>query len=245
MLGTLINVGTVLLGGATGLLAGSRLPEKVHQGIMSVLGLFTFAFGIQLFMKTQNPIIVLLALLLGLLIGEWAHIENALESFGGWLERRVGINQEAQADPENGLGAQQRFVRGFVVASLLFCVGPMAILGSIQDGLTGNYQTLAIKSIMDGFAAMAFASSLGIGVLFSALSVFVYQGAITLAAAQIQGALSTAMMNEMTAAGGVMMCAIAVSSLLNIRPIRVGNLLPALLFAPLLVLLFQSLGIAA
>jgi uncharacterized membrane protein YqgA involved in biofilm formation len=245
MLGTLINVGTVLLGGVTGLLAGARLPEKVHQGIMSVLGLFTFAFGIQLFMKTQNPIIVLLALMLGLLIGEWARIESALESFGGWLERRVGITQEAQADPENGLDTQQRFVRGFVAASLLFCVGPMAILGSVQDGLTGNYQTLAIKSIMDGFAAMAFASSLGIGVLFSALSVFLYQGAITLAAAQIQGALSTAMMNEMTAAGGVMMCAIAVSSLLNIRPIRVGNLLPALLIAPLLVLLFQSLGIAA
>jgi uncharacterized membrane protein YqgA involved in biofilm formation len=138
---------------------------------------------------------------------------------------------------------QNRFVRGFFTASLLFCVGPIAILGSIQDGLSGNYQLLAVKSVLDGFAAVAFASSLGVGVLFSALPILVYQGGVSLLATQIQPLVSEAMMTEMTATGGVLLMAIAIGNLLELRPIRSGNFLPALLVAPLLVALLTAVGI--
>jgi uncharacterized membrane protein YqgA involved in biofilm formation len=136
-----------------------------------------------------------------------------------------------------------RFVRGFLTASLVYSIGPMAILGSIQDGLTGDYSLLAIKSVLDGFASLAFASSLGVGVLFSSLVTLVYQGGLTLLAAQAQAFISTAMMNEMTATGGVLLLGIAISNLLEIKPIRVGNFLPALAIAPLLVAILVFLGI--
>jgi len=125
----------------------------------------------------------------------------------------------------------------------VFCVGPMTILGSIQDGLTGDYQTLAIKSVLDGFASLAFASSLGVGVLFSALVILVYQGSLTLLAAQIQQIISAPMMTEMNATGGVILMAIAIGALLEIRPIRAGNLLPALFIAPPLVWIMSRLGL--
>ena len=145
--------------------------------------------------------------------------------------------------PVESGGDTSRFVRGFFTASLLFCVGPMAILGSIQDGLTGNFQTLAVKAILDGFTAMAFASTLGVGVLFSAAMVFLYQGAISLLAFQVQAVVSDAMMVEMNATGGLILIALAVSSLLEIKKIRAGNFLPGLIIAPLLVLLMSRLGI--
>jgi uncharacterized membrane protein YqgA involved in biofilm formation len=128
-----------------------------------------------------------------------------------------------------------RFIRGFLTASLVFCVGPITILGSIQDGLTGDYNLLAIKSVLDGFAALAFGSTLGIGVLFSTLVILVYQGGLSLLAAQAQALITQPMMAEMTAVGGVLLLGLAISSLLEIKPIRVGNFLPALLIAPLIV----------
>src|SRR4030066_334036 len=128
-----------------------------------------------------------------------------------------------------------RFIRGFLTASLVFCVGPMTILGSIQDGLTGDYSLLAIKSVLDGFAALAFASTLGLGVLFSTLVILIYQGGISLLAAQAQALVSPAMMAEMTAVGGVLLLGISVSNLLELKPIRVGNFLPALIIAPITV----------
>ena len=133
-------------------------------------------------------------------------------------------------------------MRGFVTASLLFGIGPMAILGSIQDGLTGSYQTLAVKSIMDFFASMAFASTLGAGVLFSALVVLFYQGSISLLALQVQRVVSDGMMAELTAVGGVILIAIALSSMLEIKKIRTGSFLPALIIAPLLVFILEIFG---
>ena len=202
---------------------------------MSCLGLFTFAYGILLFLKSENSLIVLGSLLIGILLGEWMQIEKGLENVGGWLEKR--FNQSDDAD------SQARFIRGFLTASLLFCIGPIAILGSIQDGLTGDYSLLAIKSILDGFAALAFASSLGIGVIFSSLSILVYQGAITLTAAQAQAFITPQMMNEMTAVGGIILLALALSSLLELIKIRAGNYLPALFATPFIVLLFNALGL--
>ena len=231
MTGTLINILTVLVGGTLGLLFGSRLPERLRQTVIAGLGLFTAAIGLQMFMETENAIIVLGALLTGALLGEWWRIEDRLRNLGSLLERRF-----TQPQAESTVGSQgSRFVRGFLTASLVFCVGPMTILGSIQDGLTGDYKLLAIKAVLDGFAALAFASSLGVGVLFSALVILLYQGGLSLLAAQAQALITPAMMSEMTAVGGVLLLGIAISSLLEIKPIRVGNFLPALLIAPLIV----------
>ncbi len=222
--GTLLNVATVLIGGAVGLLLGARLPERVRQTVVAGLGLFTLAYGLQMFLKTQNALVVLGSLLIGALLGEWWRIEDRLAGLGRWLEQRFSSQK----------GAQNRFVRGFLTASLVFCVGPMTILGAVQDGLTGDFSTLAVKAVLDGFAALAFASSLGVGVLFSVLVIIVYQGALTLLAAQVQAWVSPAMMTEMSAVGGVILLAIAISSLLELKAIRAANFLPALVIAPLL-----------
>jgi hypothetical protein len=239
MFGTLLNIATVLIGGALGLLFGSRLPERVRQTVVAGLGLFTLAIGLQMFLSTQNAIIVLGSLLVGGLLGEWWRIEDGLRGLGAFLERRF-TGRQAPADGQPP-AQRDRFIKGFLTASLVFCVGPMTILGSIQDGLTGNYQTLAIKAVLDGFAALAFASTFGVGVLFSVLVILVYQGGLSLLAAQADAVITEPMMAEMTAAGGVILLGIALSSLLEIKPIRVGNFLPALLVAPLIVALLAAL----
>ena len=186
--------------------------------------------------------------MVGGVLGEWWKIETRLSNLGGFLEARFtrkkppsGDTGETISPIENPGGS--RFIRGFLTASLVFCVGPMTILGSIQDGLTGDYHLLAIKSVLDGFASLAFASSLGVGVLFSTLVVFTFQGGISLLAAQAQALITTPMMNEMTAVGGVLLLGLAISSLLEIKPIRVGNFLPALVLAPLIVAILAGLGI--
>ncbi len=232
MTGTLINIATILVGGGLGMAFGSRLPQRVRQTVVSGLGLFTLAMGIRMFLDTQNALIVVVSLLIGALLGEWWRIEAGLSAVGKRLEARFA----------SGEGQQDLFVRGFLTSSLLFCVGPMTILGSIQDGLLGDFHLLAIKSVLDGFAALAFASTLGVGVLFSVLVVLVYQGGISLMAAQAEALLSDAMVAEMTAVGGVLLVGLAIGSLLELRPIRTGNLLPALVIAPLIVAVLAALG---
>ncbi len=227
MTGTLLNIATVLIGGTIGLLFGARIPERFKSTVIAGMGLFTFAMGVQMFLKTDNPLIVLGALLIGALLGEWGRIEDGLKNLGAILERRFARDDSAEGSA--------RFVRGFLTASLLFCVGPMTILGSIQDGLTGDYNLLAVKSVLDGFAALAFASTLGVGVLFSSVIILVYQGGISLLAGQLSTIVTDAMMAEMTATGGVILMGLALSSLLEIKPIRVGNFIPALAVAPLIV----------
>lgn len=227
MTGTLLNILTVLVGGSLGLLFGARLPERLKATVIAGMGLFTAGIGLQMFLKTGNAIIVLGSLLLGVLLGEWWGIEDGLQRLGGFLESKFGA---AEVD-----SASNRFVRGFLTASLLFCVGPLTILGSIQDGLTGDYSLLAVKAVLDGFGALAFASTLGVGVLFSTLVILVYQGGITLLAAQLNSVVTQPMMNELTATGGVILVGLAISSLLEIKKIRAGNFLPALAIAPLIV----------
>ena len=236
MTGTLLKIATVLIGGTLGLLFGARVPERLKATVVAGMGLFTAAIGIQMFLKTENSLIVLGSLLIGALLGEWWRIEDGLQALGQILEKRFSKNDE---DSE---GVSSKFVRGFLTSSLLFCVGPLAILGSIQDGLTGNYNLLAVKSVLDGFASLAFASTLGPGVLFSALVILVYQGGISLLAAQLNAIATPSMMNEMTAAGGVILMGLAISSLLEIKKIRTGNFLPALAIAPLIVWILSIFG---
>ena len=226
MTGTFLNIATVLIGGVIGLIFGARIPERLKGTVIAGMGLFTSAMGLQMFLKTENPLIVLGALLIGTLLGEWLKIEDGLQNLGKYLEGRFS---------KEGDDGSNKFVRGFLTASLLFCVGPMTILGSIQEGLTGDYNLLAVKSVLDGFASLAFASTLGIGVMFSTIVILVYQGGISLLAAQLNAVVTPSMMNELTATGGVLLLGLAVSSLLEIRKIRVGNMLPGLAVAPLIV----------
>lgn len=228
MTGTIINVIAILIGGAAGMLFGARLSEKLKSTVIAGMGLFTGAVGLQMFLKTGNPLVVLGGLLIGALLGEWWDIEARLQSLGVWLETRLSGNSD---------GGSSRFVRGFLTSALLFCIGPMAILGSISDGLTGDYSTLTIKSVLDGFGSIAFASSLGVGVLFSALPVLVYQGGVSLLAGQLNAIVTAEMMAEMTATGGVLLVGVALSSLLELKKIRIGNFLPALAVTPLIVYL--------
>jgi uncharacterized protein len=231
MIGTILNVIAIILGGTIGVIGGNKFPEKLRQSVMLGFGLFTFALGIQMFLKTQNVMVVLASLLFGIILGEWMRIEDGLHFVGKWLEDRFARNTEE--------GSQGRFVRGFMAASLVYCIGPVAILGSIQDGLTGDYSLLAVKSVLDGFISVAFASTLGIGVAFSALPILVYQGGISLLAHQVQSIATPPVMAEMTAVGGVLLSGVAVSGMLEIKKIRVGNFLPAIFLAPLFVAIFQ------
>lgn len=226
MTGTFLNIATVLIGGALGLIFGTRIPEQLKATVISGMGLFVLAMGLQMFLNTENPLIVLGSLLIGTLLGEWWRIEDRLQNLGKFLEQRFS---RAGEDGSN------TFVRGFLIASLLFCAGPLTILGSIQDGLTGDYNLLAVKSVLDGFAALAFASTLGVGVMFSTIVILVYQGGISLLAAQLNSIVTPAMMNELTATGGVILLGLAISRLLEIKNIRVGNMLPGLAVAPLIV----------
>ncbi len=181
-------------------------------------------------LDTANILIVMGSVLLGGILGEWWRIEERLQAVGDALQQRMGI------------GTADTLAQGFVTASLIFCVGPMTILGSIRDGLVGDYSLLAIKSLLDGFAALALASSLGVGVMLSALTVLVYQGLLTALASVAQVAMSQAMITEMTATGGVIIMGIGLV-LLDIKRIRVANLLPGIFIAPLMVAILSALGI--
>ena len=240
MTGTIINVTAVLVGGAIGVRLGHRLSRKLQETVMNGLGMMVIVLGVAMALESQNLLIVMGSVLIGGVLGEWWRLEDGLEKVGNWLEDRFGQPDDA---------AQGRSItRAFVTTSLLFCVGPLTIVGSILDGLTGNYQPLAIKSMLDGFAALAFGASLGPGVLFSAVTILIYQGGLTLLAKFFGASLTgitadTPAVIEMSATGGVLILGIGLI-LLEIKRIRVGNFLPALLIAPLIVVVLQAFGVA-
>jgi uncharacterized protein len=234
MTGTILNAFTVLIGGTLGTFLGSRFPQRMQETVFASLGLFTLAIGLNNSLATGNPLIVLGSLLLGALAGEALQIEAGLERFGQWLQRRLSRGQS---------GSSARFVEAFVTASIVFCVGPLTIQGAIEDGLRGDYTLLAIKSLLDGFAALAFAATMGVGVLASILVILGFQGGISLLASLGAGVFSPDMIAEMTAAGGVVLLSIGLR-LLQVKQIRSANLLPALFIAPALVALLAALGVS-
>jgi uncharacterized membrane protein YqgA involved in biofilm formation len=230
MTGTFINAGAVLAGTGIGLGAGTRLTERLQQRVLAGLGMVTLVIGVQLALAwgqhdttAQTPLYVLGAILLGGLVGEALDLEGRIEAVGDALQARLA--DEA---------GHSTLSEGFVTASLLFCVGSLAVVGSIQDGLTGEWQTLATKAVLDGFAAIALAASLGWGVALSAGSILLYQGAITLGAGALDGVLQGEALAALTSAGGITIIGISMK-LLAIKDVRVANFLPALVFAPLLV----------
>lgn len=245
--GTLINAGTVLAGTVAGTVLGERLPERIRETVMDALGLVVLLVGLGEGFEAFRPplttlvrgnaaggvpiLIVLGSVLVGGIVGELIGIDRGLTAAGEALKRRFA-------------SGQARFTEGFVVASLVFCVGPLTVLGSIRDGLSGDYSLLAIKAMLDGFAALAFSSALGWGVGFSVITILVYQGGLSAlastAAAAIPDPAASPAIAAVTATGGVLILAIGLR-LLRLREIRVANLLPALALAPLAVLVLERL----
>ena len=223
MTGTFVNTGAIVAGSLIGLAAGQRIPERIKTILMQTLGLSTLLIGLHMALSAREVIPIVGSLLLGALTGEVLRIEDGLERIGHWLKKRARSNSSS-------------FVEGFVTTSLLYCTGAMVIVGAIQDGTTGNATTLYIKAMLDGVASIAFASTLGIGVLFSAVSVFLVQGSITLLASQLTFLQGPAVLGAITSTGGLLIVAIAIN-LLNMARIRIGNLLPALVYAALLTLI--------
>jgi uncharacterized membrane protein YqgA involved in biofilm formation len=230
MVGTLINVGTVIAGTAIGTAMGPRLPERIQQRVLAGLGMITLVIGVDLALAwggkdtTQStPLYVLAGILFGGIAGEAIRIEQRLEALGDRVQARLA-----------GDAGHSTVSEGFVTASLLFCVGSLTVIGSIQDGLTGDYQTLATKAVLDGFASIALAATLGWGVGLAAITVLVVQGAITLGAHLFEHILVGEALAVLTSAGGVTIIGIALK-LLAIKDVKVGNFLPALVIAPALV----------
>lgn len=240
MIGTVINVVAILVGGIVGTSIGERMPLKLQETVMHGLGVMCVVLGLSMALQSQNLLIVMGSVLVGGIVGEWWRIEARLESVGRWLEERFGRPEDAARG--------RSIMRAFVTTSLLYCVGPLAVVGSILDGLTGNFQPLAIKSTLDGFASLAFGASLGPGVLFSTVPIVVYQGGLSLLArlfgANLTGITAdTPAIVELSATGGVLIIAIGLV-LLEIKQIRVGNFIPAVFLAPFAVIFLTQLGVA-
>lgn len=238
--GTIINTITVILGSLIGLFIGQRLHENTQKTVLHGLGLVTMVVALNNALTTQNILVPLFAIILGAMLGEWMQLEERLESLGKWLELRVG---QRLGERDEG-----RLVRAFVTASLVYCVGPLTIIGSIQDGLVNDYQFLLLKAVLDGFASIAFAASLGPGVILSAGTVFLFQGGLALIAMLFGNALGGVTADhpaviEMTATGGIVLLSIAFM-LLEIKRLRAANFLPAIFLAPAFVVLLNWLGIS-
>ncbi|MFC1465480.1 MAG: DUF554 domain-containing protein [Candidatus Brachytrichaceae bacterium NZ_4S206] len=242
MVGTILNVVTVLVGTALGVMLGNRLPARMRETVLTGLGLSTIGYAVlnvvDAMADQQNVpfkfIVILLSILLGGVVGELLDLDGALHRFGAALERRFARSDDAERTA--------RFIRGYVAASLVFCVGPMTILGSIQDGLKGDYSLLAIKSTLDGFAALAFAASLGIGVGFSIITIIVVQGGIALLAGQLQSWFTSPMLAVLSATGALLIIGIGLT-LLDLKQIRLANYLPALVIGPTIVAVLGALGL--
>ncbi|HEX2619085.1 MAG TPA: DUF554 domain-containing protein [Phototrophicaceae bacterium] len=247
--GTLLNVLTVAIGSLLGMAIGDRLPKRIQESVVTGLGLVVFFVGMSNAGKTGNIIIPLLSIAIGVIIGELLRIDLALENLGSWLQSRFSRSTETTSVLPDSAStttpdSRERFITGFVTASLVFCIGPLTLLGSIQDGmgLAIGFQQLAIKSVLDGFASMAFAASFGIGVLFTALTIFVVQGGLAVIGSLVGAFMTPPMIAEMTATGGLVLMGLSLI-LLDIKKPRMANFLPALLIAPLIVAVAQVVGI--
>ena len=227
-LGTLINTATVLIGGMVGIAMGDKIPDRVRVIVVQVIGMVTIGLGLSDLLKTHNMVFPLLGMVFGAVIGEVLRIEDRLEGIGEVIRKRFAKRQ----DPG-------RFVSGFVTATLLFCIGPLTILGAIQDASGATPQLYIIKGTLDGFMSVIFGAIHGVGVLFSAVSVFVVQGTLTLFGTQLDSLLNDRMRIELFATGGLAVMAIGLN-LLDIKKIRLGSLLPGLIVTPVLVQLFAD-----
>lgn len=227
LVGTVVNAAAICAGALVGVALKKGLPDQLKGTVMQGLGLAVIFLGIQMTFQTQNPLIVIASMVLGGLLGELLKLEDLISRLGQRLERRFG-------DRNGG-----EFSRAFVTTSIIYCVGAMAVMGAIEDGLTGQPNTLFAKAMLDGISSVIFASTMGIGVLFSAIPVFVYQGAITLSAAWASAFISSWVVAELTAAGGLVITGIGLN-ILGVTRIRVASLLPAIFVAVVIVSVLEA-----
>lgn len=225
MLGTIVNSATIIVGSILGVFLNKGIKDEYKSTIMDGVALVVILIGIMGALDTENIILMTISIVVGSITGEALQIEKKLDKLGSSLEQKLGRGNS-------------NFSKGFVTASLVFCVGAMAIVGSLESGLRGNHSTLFAKSILDGISSIIFASTLGIGVGFSALAVFLYQGTITLGASFVKELLTPEVINEMSAVGGLLIAAIGIN-ILGLKKIRVGNMLPSI-FIPLLYFLMKK-----
>lgn len=216
LLGTVVNAAAIIAGSVVGILVRGGIRENYRHTLLQAIALAVVLIGVKGALGSQDLLLIIVSLALGTLAGEFFQIEERLLQIGKLLERKLAFEGQGVA-------------HGFVTASLVFCVGAMAVVGSLESGLAGNHQTLYAKSVLDGLSSVVFASTLGAGVLFSAFSVFVYQGCITLAAGALQQALTQEVVLQMSAVGGLLIAAIGIN-MMEIKKIRVGNMLPAIFF---------------
>jgi uncharacterized membrane protein YqgA involved in biofilm formation len=231
--GTLLNAATVLIGGLLGTVLGDRLPERLRENVVRGVGLFTLAMGVKFAIETSNLLYVLGAMLLGGIVGSLVGVDARLNQLGEALERRFAR------------GGASTVAEAFVTASIVFCVGPLTFLGSIQNGLTGDASLLIVKSVLDGFTAIALAATLGWGVLLTIPLILLYQGGLALGASLFAGLLSDLQLREMSAVGGLLIIGVGLK-LLSIRDVKVADFLPAIVVSPLVVValgrLLEALG---
>lgn len=225
MLATIINAASIIVGSLLGLLLKNKVQEKHKELIYTSIGLVCLVIGLSMALKTKEILILAFSIPLGGFIGEWLDIEGAILKFGNWLKNRFQQKKEGEAN----------FAAGFLSATVLFCVGAMAIIGSFKAGVEGNYDLLFTKSAMDGMIAILFAAALGAGVAFSALSILLYQGSLTFLSVWLKPLVSEPLLNEITAVGGVLIIMIALN-LLSLKKIKTGNFLPAVVMAIVLII---------
>lgn len=238
--GTLINAAAVLVGSLLGMLVGDRLPQRTRETVIFGLGLVVLVIAIGNAQATGNILIPLFSIAVGALIGEALRLDMRLEALGGWLQERFGGGSGGEAGNER----RARFITGFITTSLVFCIGPLTVLGSIQDGMgiPAGFQQLVVKSVIDAFASVAFAATFGLGVAFTALTVLVVQGGLALLGSFAGQFMTTPMIDEMTATGGLILIGLSLI-LMDIKRPRMANFLPALLIAPLIVAVGTALGV--
>jgi len=230
MVGTLANAGAIVAGSVIGIAIHSRLPQKMINIVFQGIGLFTLAIGISMSLHAQSMVLVVVSIATGAVLGQALDIDKYLQKLGGYLQKKYS--------KKNKETAEQRFSEGFVTASVLFCVGSMSILGSIEDGMGNPPNLLYTKSIMDGISAVALASTFGVAIAFSSLPVLIYQGGLTLFAAFIMRYMSDSMTENMTAVGGILLMGLAIN-ILKIKEINVTNMLPSLIIIVLLSYLIK------
>lgn len=230
-IGTFINAGVIVAGACIGMLLGNRLPERMRLIVFQGLGLCTLSIGLQMTLATQNPLFMVGSILLGAVIGEAIRLEDAISAGGEAVKRALK-------------SGNARFTDGFVAATLLFCIGSMAIIGPLQEGLDGDRTVVLTKAMLDFFAAIALGAAFGSGVIFSSLPVILYQGSITVAAESLRPFLTDPLRAEITAVGGVMIIGIGIN-LLEIKKIRLSNLLPALIVVIIICKVAESATLPA
>ncbi len=230
LIGTIVNSAAIVAGSIAGFLIKGGLPKRYNDTVANAIGLVVIVVGLMGAIKTNDILLVAISLAVGSFIGEFFRIEDRLKGIGNFLEKRFSK------------GGDGGFSKGFFTASLLFCVGAMAVVGSLESGLTGNHHTLFTKSVLDGTFSILLTSAFGIGVIFSSVSVFLYQGLITLGASMIKDFLTPQVINEMSAVGGILIMAIGFNTL-EIKKIMVGNMLPAIFLPLIYFIIRQFLGI--